>query len=131
MLLYRTAPPFDHPRRAWPANLHPVGPGLWAPPGDVPAWLRDLPRPRVLVSVSTELQEDGAIIGTALRALADGPGSVIVTSAALPPDRFQAPHERVRVTRFLPHAQVVSEVDAVVTHGGMGTTRRALAAGAP
>ena len=131
VLLYRTAPPFDYPRRAWPANVHPIGPGLWAPPGDVPAWLRDLPRPRVLVSVSTELQEDGAIIETALRALADEPGSVIVTTAALPPERFQAPHERVRVTRFLPHAQVVSEVDVVVTHGGMGTTQRALAAGVP
>lgn len=131
VLLYRTAPPFDYPRRAWPANVHPIGPGLWAPPGDVPAWLRDLPRPRVLVSVSTDLQEDGAIIETALRALADEPGSVIVTTAALPPERFQAPHERVRVTRFLPHAQVVSEVDVVVTHGGMGTTQRALAPGAP
>ena len=130
-LLYRTAPPFDYPRRHWPANVHPIGPGLWAPPGEAPAWLAELPRPRVLVSISTELQEDGAIVETALRALADEPGSLIVTTASLDPERFEAPHERVRITRFLPHAQVVSEVDVVVTHGGMGTTQRALASGVP
>ena len=130
-LLYRTAPPFDYPRRHWPANVHPIGPGLWAPPGEAPAWLAALPRPRVLVSVSTELQEDGAIVEAALGALTDEPGSVIVTTAALDPERFAAPHERVHITRFLPHAQVVGEVDVVVTHGGMGTTQRALAAGVP
>jgi UDP:flavonoid glycosyltransferase YjiC (YdhE family) len=37
----------------------------------------------------------------------------------------------VRIVRFLPHAVVVPHVDAVVTHGGMGTTQRALAAGVP
>ena len=130
-LLYRTAPPFDYARRHWPANVHSIGPGLWAPPGEAPDWLAELPRPRVLVSISTELQEDGAIVETALRALADEPGSVIVTTAALDPERFEAPHERVRITRLLPHAEVVSEVDVVVTHGGMGTTQRALAAGVP
>jgi MGT family glycosyltransferase len=131
VLLYRTAPPFDYPRRQWPENVHPIGPGLWAPPGEAPGWLAQLPRPRVLVSVSTELQEDGAIIEVALQGLADEPGSVIVTTAALDPDRFVAPHDRVRITRFLPHAEVVSDVDVVVTHGGMGTTQRALAAGVP
>ncbi len=131
VLLYLTSPPFDYERRHWPANVHPIGPGLWAPPGEAPTWLAELPRPRTLVSVSTELQEDGAIVETALRALADEPGSVIVTTAALDPERFSAPHERVRITRFLPHAAVVPEVDVVVTHGGMGTTQRALAAGVP
>lgn len=131
VLLYRTAEPFDYPRSAWPSNVHAIGPGLWAPPGDAPAWLDDLPSPRTLVSVSTEFQDDGAIIETALQALADEPGSVIVTTAALDPARFEAPHDRVRITRFLPHAAVIPEVDVVVTHGGMGITQRALAAGVP
>ncbi|MEI6620377.1 MAG: glycosyltransferase [Actinomycetes bacterium] len=131
VLLYLTAEPFEYRRSAWPAMVHAIGPGLWAPPGAVPDWLEDLPRPRVLVSVSTEFQQDGAIIETALTALADEPGSVIVTTAALDPMMFQAPNDRVRITRFLPHAAVIPEVDVVVTHGGMGTTQRSLASGVP
>jgi MGT family glycosyltransferase len=131
LLLYRTAEPLEYPRRDWPANLRAIGPGLWAPPGETPAWLHGLPRPRTLVSVSTEYQNDGAIVGTALRALADEPGSVIVTTSALDPARFDAPHDRVRIERFLPHAEVIPHVDVVVTHGGMGTVQRSLAAGVP
>ena len=130
-LLYRTAEPFEYPRASWPASVHAIGPGSWAPPGDVPEWLALLPRPRVLVSVSTEFQDDGAIIDTALEAFAGEAGSVIVTTSALDPARFRAPHERVRIVRTLPHAQVIPEMDVVVTHGGMGTTQRALAAGVP
>jgi len=131
VLLYRTAEPFEYPRRPWPRGVHAIGPGLWAPAGEAPEWLADLPRPRVLVSVSTELQEDGAIIEAALDALADEPGSVVVTTAALDPGRFEPPHDRARIVRFLPHASVIPEMDLVVTHGGMGTTQRALAAGVP
>lgn len=131
LLLYLTAEPFEYPRAVWPKTVHAIGPGLWAPPGEAPDWLDNLPRPRVLVSVSTEFQQDGAIIETALAALADEPGSVIVTTAALDPDTFSAPHDRVRITRFLPHAEVIPEMDVVVTHGGMGTTQRSLSAGVP
>ena len=131
LLLYRTSEPFDYPRRDWPANVRAIGPGLWTPAGTAPAWLADLPRPRTLVSVSTEYQDDGAIVGTALQALADEPGSVIVTTSAVDPSAFAVPHDRVRIERFVPHAAVVPEVDVVVTHGGMGTTQRALAAGVP
>lgn len=131
VLLYRTAEPFEYPRPVWPRGVHAIGPGLWAPSGEAPDWLRELPRPRVLVSVSTELQEDAPIVATALEALADEPGSVVVTTAALDPSRFEAPHDRTRIVRFLPHDQVIPEMDLVVTHGGMGTTQRALAAGVP
>ena len=130
-LLYRTAEPFEYPRRDWPDTVHLLGPGLWSPPADPPSWLAELPRPRVLVSVSTELQEDGAIIESALAGLADEPGSIIVTTSALHPDRFVPPHENTRIVRFVSHAAVMDEVDVVVTHGGMGTTQRALAAGVP
>lgn len=126
-VIYRSAEPFDYPRRDWPANVCAVGPGLWAPPGAVPEWLGAMPRPRMLVSVSTEFQDDGAIVEAALAGL-DHQG-LVVTTAAIDPARFSS--ATVRVERFLPHAQVVPEVDLVVTHGGMGTTQRALAAGVP
>lgn len=131
LLLYRTAEPFDYPRRKWPENILPIGPGLWAPPGKKPEWIRDLPSPRILISISTELQNDGAIIESSLRALADEPGSVIVTTSALDPEEFRGLHPHAYITRFLPHAQVIPEMDLVITHGGMGTTQRALSEGVP
>ncbi|MEA3291607.1 MAG: glycosyltransferase, partial [Pseudomonadota bacterium] len=131
LLLYRTAEPFEYPRATWPKMVRAIGPGLWAPPGEAPDWLAELPHPRVLVTVSSELQEDGAIIETALDALADEPGSVIVTTAALDPDLFEAANDRVRITRSLPHAEVIPKVDVVVTHGGMGTVQRSLSSGVP
>ena len=130
-LLYRTTPPFDYPRSDLPASVHPIGPGLWAPPGEVPDWLHDLPHPRILVSVSTEFQGDGAIIEMALDAFAGDEGSLVVTTASLDPAHFQPPNDRTRIVRFLPHAEVIPHVDLVITHGGMGTTQRALAAGVP
>ncbi|MCB2205019.1 glycosyltransferase [bacterium] len=131
LLLYRTAEPFEYPREHWPKNILPIGPGLWAPPAPAPDWLNALPSPRILVSVSTEKQDDGAIIETALQALADEEGSLIVTTAALDPAQFTAPHEYVHITRFLSHAAIMNSIDLVVTHGGMGGTQRALAAGVP
>lgn len=130
-LLYRTAEPFEYPRRDWPDSVHLIGPGLWSPAAEPPSWLDELPRPRVLVSVSTELQEDGDIIDAALAGLADQSGSIIVTTSALDPGQFIAPHEHTRILRFVSHDAVIDSVDVVVTHGGMGTTQRALAAGVP
>ncbi|HKK25629.1 MAG TPA: nucleotide disphospho-sugar-binding domain-containing protein [Gracilimonas sp.] len=131
LLIYRTAEPFEYARRHWPENILTVGPGLWAPPGRKPKWINDLPSPKILISLSTELQNDGAIIETALRALADEKGSVIVTTSAMDPENFEVPHQNVHITRFLPHAQVIPDMDLVITHGGMGTTQRALASGVP
>jgi MGT family glycosyltransferase len=130
-ILYRTAEPFEYPRRDWAGNVEPLGPGLWAPPAELPDWFLALPQPRVLVSISTEAQKDGAIIDTALEALSDAPGSVICTTTAEDPDQFSAPSENIRICRFLPHAQVMPHVACVVTHGGMGTVQRALAHGVP
>lgn len=131
LVLYRTAEPFEYPRKEWPENILPIGPGLWAPPGDKPKWIEDLPSPKILVSVSTEMQDDGAIIETALSALSDQQGSVIVTTSVYDPDRFKTSQENVYIKKFLPHAWVIPQMDVVVTHGGMGTTQRALAAGVP
>ncbi|NBC65532.1 MAG: hypothetical protein GVY07_07770 [Bacteroidetes bacterium] len=130
-LLYRTAEPFDYPRKKWPGNILPIGPGLWAPPGERQEWIDDLPSPKILVSVSTEKQDDGAIIESALRALSDQQGSMIATTSAIDPEHFKSSGDHVHITRFLPHARVIPKMDLVVTHGGMGTTQRALAAGVP
>ncbi len=131
LVLYRTAIPFDYPRKNWPKNILPIGPGLWAPPADEPDWIDHLPAPRILISVSTEKQDDGIIIDTALKAMANEEASLIITTAALDPQNFNVPRDNVRIIKFLPHAQIIHKMDLLITHGGMGATQRALAAGVP
>jgi MGT family glycosyltransferase len=129
LLIQFSAEPFEYPRD-WPANVRLVGPGLWDPPAEEPSWLAGEERPIVLLSASTEFQDDGALIETGLEALAAEPYAVIATTAAHDPARFRVP-PNARVERFLPHSPILRRVSAVVCHGGMGTTQKALAAGVP
>ena len=131
LVLYRTAEPFDYPRAEMPENILSIGPGLWAPPSETPGWIEEMPKPRILVTVSTEMQNDRAIIETAIDALADMRLSLIITTAALDPDSFDSRGENIRIVRYLPHSTIIPKMDLVITHGGMGTTQRALAAGVP
>jgi UDP:flavonoid glycosyltransferase YjiC (YdhE family) len=129
LLIQFSAEPFEY-RRDWPANVRLVGPGLWDPPAEEPSWLAGEERPIVLLSASTEFQDDGALIETGLEALAAEPYAVVATTAAHDPARFRAP-ANARVERFLPHSPILRRASAVVCHGGMGTTQKALAAGVP
>jgi MGT family glycosyltransferase len=128
--LYFTAEPFEYPRRDWPASYEMVGAATWSPTADAPDWLDDIDRPIVLVTCSTERQEDAAILETALAALADEDVFVVGTGAAHDPARFTA-GDNARIERFLPHDPVVQRAAAVVCHGGMGITQRALSHGVP
>ena len=124
-----TAEPFEYPRD-WPENVRLVGPGIWEPE---PEAERDRPRderPLVLVTCSTEFQNDGRLVETALAALAGEPVRVVATTASLDPAAFRAP-ANARVERFLPHGPLLRQAACVVCHGGMGITQKALAAGVP
>ena len=61
LMLYMTAEPFEYPRSDWPASLRMVGPGIWDPPAKSLAWLEEVRRPLVLVTCSTEFQNDGKL----------------------------------------------------------------------
>jgi UDP:flavonoid glycosyltransferase YjiC (YdhE family) len=128
-LIQFSAEPFEYPRQ-WPADVRLVGPGLWDPGGEEPDWLATEERPIVLLSTSTEFQDDGALIEVGLEALADEPVAVIATTAANDPAAFRPP-ANARVERFLPHGPILRRASAVVCHGGMGTTQKALAAAVP
>jgi MGT family glycosyltransferase len=131
VLLHLTAEPFEYPRRDWPKNIHHVGPGLWSPPATAPAWLAKCEKPIVLVTCSTEYQDDGALVQAALDAFGADPSvQLVCTTAGVDPGLFQPP-AGVILERFVPHALVLPQTCAVVCHGGMGITQRALAAGVP
>jgi UDP:flavonoid glycosyltransferase YjiC (YdhE family) len=131
-VLAYTAEPFEYEHGGWPQSVRFVGPGLWEP-GGAPARAADAPsgeRPLVLVTCSTELQNDGALLETALAALETEDVEVIATSGALDPASVRTP-ANARVVRFAPHGPLLARASLVLCHGGMGITQKALAAGVP
>jgi MGT family glycosyltransferase len=132
LLLHMTAEPFEYPRRDWPKNFALVGPGLWSPSTvSMPAWLTSSTKPIVLVTCSSEFQDDGALIDVATEAFGtDESVHLVCTTAGTDPARFRVPASVV-VERFVPHTLVLPRACTVVCHGGMGITQRALAAGVP
>ncbi|HEV7162673.1 MAG TPA: glycosyltransferase [Solirubrobacteraceae bacterium] len=131
LLLYMTAEPFEYPRRDWPENVVMIGPCAWDPPADPPPWLAELSRPIVLVSTSTEFQNDGRLVEVALQALAEEPVSVVATlPTAGDPGALEIP-ANAHVERFISHRAVLERAACAVTHGGMGSTQKALSHGVP
>jgi MGT family glycosyltransferase len=130
LMLYMTAEPFEYPRSDWPQSVRMVGPGIWDPPAKSPAWLEEIERPVVLVTCSTEFQNDGKLVQTALEALAGEDVEVVVTTAGVDPSSFTPP-PNAHIERFVPHRPVLERAACVVCHGGMGITQKALAAGVP
>ena len=130
LMLYMTAEPFEYPRSDWPPSVRMVGPGIWDPPAKSPAWLEELKRPLVLVTCSTEFQNDGKLAQAALEALAGEDVGVVVTTAGVDPSSFTL-LPNAHVERFVPHRPLLERAACVVCHGGMGITQKALAAGVP
>jgi MGT family glycosyltransferase len=130
LVLYMTAEPFEYPRARWPENVVLVGPCPWEPPAEPPAWLSEIERPIVLVTTSSEFQDDGRLVRCALDALAGEELHVVATLPAQDPSEIAAP-ANARVERFLPHGPVLERAACAITHGGMGATQKALARGVP
>jgi MGT family glycosyltransferase len=129
LLLYMTAEPFEYPRSDWPASVRMVGPCCWEPPADAPVWLSEIERPLVLVTTSSEFQDDGRLVRTALDALADEDVEVVAT---IPSAELKgAVPANARVERYIPHMPLLRHAACAITHGGAGATQKALAAGVP
>ena len=119
LMIYLTAEPFEYPRRDWPGNVLMVGPCEWEPPSVAPPWLAEISGPVVLVTTSSEFQNDGRLVQAALDGLADEPYAVVATLPAGDPTRFTPP-ANARVVQFLPHGPVLDRAVCAVTHGGHG-----------
>lgn len=130
LLLLLTAEPFEYPRRDWPANITLIGPCEWDPDEREPEWLSKIDRPIVLVTTSSEYQSDEKLVRTALEALENEDLFVIVTTPSQDISDFEVP-ANARVEKFLSHGAVLSRAVCAITHGGMGSTQKALARGVP
>lgn len=130
LLLYMTAEPFEYRRSDWPDSVVMVGPCAWEPPSDPPAWLDEIDDPIILVTTSSEFQDDARLVRCALEALAGTRFHAVATLPAQDPATVPAT-KNAHVMGFVPHGPVLARASCVVTHGGMGATQKALAHGVP
>lgn len=130
LMLYMTAEPFEYPRSDWPGSVRMIGPCCWDPPAEPPSWLAEVTRPIVLVSTSSEFQDDAELVTTALQALAEEDVQIVATMPAAELPRAAVP-ANARVERFVAHAPILERAACAITHGGAGATQKALAHGVP
>jgi UDP:flavonoid glycosyltransferase YjiC (YdhE family) len=128
--LYMTAPPFEPSTGDRPANVAMVGPCHWEPAGDLPGRIAGPGAPLVLVTTSTEAQNDRRLVEVALEALADEPVRVVATVPSAPTADLDVP-DNATVLPFAPHTAILERAACAITHGGMGATQKALALGVP
>jgi UDP:flavonoid glycosyltransferase YjiC (YdhE family) len=129
LVLVATFPQLEYPR-SWPSHVRLTGPMFFEllhpeielPEGDGPL---------VLVAASTAQDYEGKLIRVALEALADEPVRVVATTnRQAPTGGIEVPGNAVLVD-WVSYSQVMPEADLVISHGGHGTSARALAAGTP
>lgn len=125
-------------RREWPAQVHFVGPSLWDRPDGVeaPPWLAEMVgsgRPLVYVTLGT--LQGGAkgrwFFDRAVKALADGPWKVVMTTGDGTDDGADPPAPNIRVAGYLPQSLLLPHCSAAISQGGFGTCVGALWHGVP
>jgi MGT family glycosyltransferase len=131
LMLVASGKPFEYPHADYGDAVQMIGPCPLDPgPDTAPDWLASIDRPIVLVTTSSEKQDDDKLVTTAMAALADEPLHVVANVPAGQPDDF-AKTPNATVCRLIPHGMVLERAVCAVTHGGMGATQKALARGVP
>jgi UDP:flavonoid glycosyltransferase YjiC (YdhE family) len=124
-----TFPQLEYPR-AWPLNVHVVGPLLWEPPShDVAPPPGEAPL--VLVAPSTTQDPEHRLLQSAIAGLADEPVRVLAATnrrRLAQPLRMPA---NVRLVDWVSYSRAMPECALVLTHAGHGTLARALVSGCP
>jgi MGT family glycosyltransferase len=133
-VLVMTSESFDFHGYSHPEHLRYVGSTLTDPPWVEDwhsPWGEDDSRPLVVVSFSSTYMAQERVLARAIDGLSRIDARVLVTTGpTIDPASFH-PGANTTVVRSAPHAQLFPEAAVVVTHAGMGTVTRALAAGAP
>lgn len=142
LMLVTTAEPFEYAHPDWAPGIRMIGSVTWEPPVNTPPWLEGMQNPAVLVTTSSEYQADENLVRTALEALAKEPYTVVATlpaanagsagaTRASGTNAIHAIPDNARVEHFVPHSLVLDRAAVAITHGGMGSTQKALAKGVP
>jgi MGT family glycosyltransferase len=129
LTLVATFPQLEYPRR-WPDHVEVTGPMFF----EVPHPEIEIPEgdePLVLVAPSTAQDPESSLVLTALDALGDEPVRVVATTNLMrKAHQIEAP-SNATIVDWVSYSQLMPEADLVISHGGHGTSVRALAAGVP
>lgn len=133
LVLHATDQVFDYGFDRLPSRHHYVGPlGIWEPSRTPPAYLDEPGDPWVLVSISTQRQDDIPLAQTALRALGGQPVRVLLTvGPEHDPSELPNPPKNARVEQTVSHFAVLKRAELLVGHAGHGTVMKALWQGKP
>jgi MGT family glycosyltransferase len=133
MVLHATDQVFDLSFAGLPEQHHYVGPlGIWEPAHERPAYLDEPGDPWVLVSISSQMQDDVPMAGEALTALADRPVRVILTIGRdHDASELSVVPANARVEELISHAAVLDEARLFISHAGHGSVMKALWHGVP
>jgi UDP:flavonoid glycosyltransferase YjiC (YdhE family) len=133
LVLHATDQTFDYGFSGLPERHHYVGPlGIWEPPSAHPTYLDDAGDPWVLVTISSQLQDDIPLAESALQALAPREVRVLLTVGPdHAPDEVKAVPANAKVERTVPHSAVLEGAALLVSHAGHGSVMKSLWYGCP
>ncbi|MGI9586082.1 MAG: glycosyltransferase [Acidimicrobiia bacterium] len=133
LVLHGTDPDFDIVPDDLPAHHHYVGPLLWTPPAQTPAYVAKDGPPWTMVALSTMPMVDEAdLANAAVAALLDHDVRILLTGTnarSVLTDDINS--DRVYVEPFVPHDAVMERAALFVSHGGHGGVMRAMSHGVP
>jgi UDP:flavonoid glycosyltransferase YjiC (YdhE family) len=112
-----------------PGNHEYLGPILWSPEVELPAWWDQLPVDKPIVYVTFGSSGKSKLLSVLLRGLADLPISVVAATARRV-DPSDVPSNAF-IADYLPGEQAARQADLVICNGGSPTTYQALAEGTP
>jgi UDP:flavonoid glycosyltransferase YjiC (YdhE family) len=133
MVLHATDKVFDFSFEGLPPRHHYTGPlGLWEPPRSIPSYLDEPGDPWVLVSISSQRQDDLPLAEAALGALADRPLRVLLTlGPEHRPEEISIRASNARIEQTVSHSAVLKRGRLLISHAGHGSVMKALWEGRP
>jgi len=133
LVLHATDQVFDYAFSGVPSRHHYVGPlGIWEPPQRRPTFLDAAGDPWILVSISSQRQDDIKLADAALEALAEQPVRVVVTLGPEHEPAELASHPpNARIEKTISHSAVLERAVLLIGHAGHGTVMKAMWHGTP
>lgn len=131
LVLHATDPVFDFNHTQMPPRHHYVGPLIWEAPAPTPDYLDAPGDPWMLVTLSSQSQDDLPLARAALAALSALPVRVLATIGDHQAAEIGPLPRNTRVAPYVPHGAVLERSRLLLSHAGHGAVLKALWYGVP